>query len=283
MRLVCGNRELDLARPRVMGILNITPDSFSDGGIWVTTQAAVARARQMVAEGADVIDVGGESTRPGAMPVGEQEEMDRVLPVVETISREIDTCISVDTSSPRLMREAARAGAHMINDVRALQRDDALASAAAGGLAACLMHMRGEPATMQQQTSYGDVVSEVKLFLQARLDACSAAGIARNRLLVDPGFGFGKTLAQNIGLLRRMSEFAALGVPVLAGVSRKSMIGAMLADANGPRPVGGRLYGSVAAAVLAAVNGASILRVHDVAETADALAVFVATQQQEIT
>lgn len=282
MRLVYGNREFDLARPRVMGILNVTPDSFSDGGLWVATQAAVARARQMVAEGADIIDVGGESTRPGALPVSEQEEMDRALPVVEVIAREIDTCISVDTSSPRLMREAARAGAHMINDVRALQRDGALASAAAGGLAVCLMHMRGEPATMQQQTSYGDVVSEVNAFLQARLDACVAAGISRNRLLVDPGFGFGKTLAQNIELLRRMGEFSVLGVPVLAGVSRKSMVGAMLADANGPRPVGGRLYGSVAAAVLAAANGASILRVHDVAATADALAVFAAIQQREM-
>jgi len=264
-----------------MGILNVTPDSFSDGGAWATRDAALARAREMVAEGADIIDVGGESTRPGAQAVSAQEEMDRVLPVVEAIARELDTCISVDTSSPALMRASAAAGAHLLNDVRALQRDGAVQAAAATGLAVCLMHMRGEPATMQQDAAYADVVAEVAAFLRARVDACLQAGMAADRLLVDPGFGFGKTLAHNLGLLQRLPEIAAIGPPVLVGLSRKSMIGSLLAGPGGPRPLAGRLHGSVAAALVAVMNGACLVRVHDVAATADALAVFTALQLQE--
>lgn len=280
--LACGNRRLDLSRPRVMGILNVTPDSFSDGGRHATVTAALAHARRMVAEGADLIDVGGESTRPGAAPVSVQQEIDRVVPVVERIAREIDTCISVDTSTPEVMCAAAAAGAHLLNDVRALARPGALAAAASSGLPVCLMHMRGEPGTMQQAPRYDDVVAEVMAYLRARMAACEAAGMATDRLLVDPGFGFGKNLAHNLALLTRLQEFAALGVPLLVGLSRKSMIGAVLGDAAGaPRPVDGRLQGSVAAAVVAAMKGAAIIRVHDVAATADALALVAALQQQE--
>lgn len=264
-----------------MGVLNVTPDSFSDGGAWPTREAALSRARQMVAEGADIIDVGGESTRPGAQAVSVQEEMDRVLPVVEVIARELDTCISVDTSSPALMRAASAAGAHLLNDVRALQRDGALQAAADGNLGICLMHMRGEPETMQQGAAYEDVVTEVAGFLCARVDACTQAGIARDRLLLDPGFGFGKTFEHNRQLLRRLPEVVALGLPVLAGLSRKSMIGTLLAGPEGPRPVAGRLHGSVAAALMAVMAGARVVRVHDVAATADALAVFAALQPGE--
>jgi dihydropteroate synthase len=265
-----------------MGVLNVTPDSFSDGGVWMTPDAALARARQMVAEGADIIDVGGESTRPGARAVPEQEEIDRVLPVVEAIARELDTCISVDTSSPALMRAASGAGAHLLNDVRALRRDGALQAAAEGNLAVCLMHMRGEPETMQQGVFYEDVVEDVIGFLRERIDTCVQAGIARERLLLDPGFGFGKTFEHNLRLLRRLPEVAALGLPVLAGLSRKSTIGSVLAGPGGaPRPLAGRLHGSVAAALMAVLKGASVVRVHDVAATADALAVFAAVQLQE--
>lgn len=280
--LACGNRRLDLSRPRVMGILNVTPDSFSDGGRHATLDAALAHARRMVAEGADLIDVGGESTRPGAVPVSVQQEIDRVVPVVERIAREIDTCISVDTSTPEVMCAAAAAGAHLLNDVRALARPGALAAAASTGLPVCLMHMRGEPGTMQQAPRYDDVVAEVMAYLRARMAACEVAGIATGRLLVDPGFGFGKDLAHNLALLARLQEFGALGAPLLVGLSRKSMIGAVLGDAAGtPRPVDGRLQGSVAAAVVAAMKGAAIIRVHDVAATADALALVAALQQQE--
>lgn len=279
-RLRCGNRELDLSRPRVMGILNVTPDSFSDGGCFVLRDAALAHARRMVAEGAAIIDVGGESTRPGAAPVGEQEELDRVMPLVESLVREVDVAISVDTSTAAVMRAAARAGAHLLNDVRALGRPGALNVAAASGLPVCLMHMRGQPATMQQAPVYGDVVAEVRDFLRERIDACMAAGIARDRLVVDPGFGFGKTLAHNLALLDRLGELLSLGVPVLAGLSRKSMVGAVLADAVGLRPADLRLHGSVGAAVIAAMQGARILRVHDVGPTADALAMVAAVQHQ---
>lgn len=272
---------LDLSRPRVMGILNVTPDSFSDGGRYLAPETALAQARRMVAEGAAIIDVGGESTRPGAQPVTEQQELDRVLPVIEQLAREVDVCISVDTSTPRVMREAAGAGAHLLNDVRALRREGALATAADTGLAICLMHMQGEPGHMQRAPVYGDVVVEVKDFLRERLAACERAGVARERLLIDPGFCFGKTLAHNLALLRRLDEFRALGVPLLAGLSRKSMIGALLGTAEKPRPLDGRLQGSVAAAMLAAGRGAHVLRVHDVAATVDALAILAALTEEQ--
>lgn len=274
--LRCGNRDLDLSRPRVMGILNVTPDSFSDGGRFTTPDAALVQARRMVDEGAALIDVGGESTRPGARPVSVHEEIDRVVPVVERIVRELDTCVSVDTGTPELMRAAAAAGAHLFNDVRALRRDGALVAARDTGLPICLMHMQGEPGAMQQSPHYDDVVVEVSDFLRQRIAACVETGIGYDRLLIDPGFGFGKTFTHNLQLLRRLDELSSLGVPVLAGVSRKSMIGRALNDGRADRPVAGRLYGSLAAAVIAAMKGATILRVHDVAATVDALAVVAA-------
>jgi dihydropteroate synthase len=270
--LDCGGRGLDLSRPRIMGILNVTPDSFSDGGDFVSPAAALERARKMAAEGADLIDVGGESTRPGAPPVPVEEELARVVPVIEAIARELPLPISIDTSKPEVMRAAVAAGAGMINDVYALRREGALAAAAelgARGVAVCLMHMQGEPRTMQQAPQYQDVVAEVTAFMEARIAACEAAGIPRHRLILDPGFGFGKTLQHNLTLLRRLGEFQTLGLPLLVGLSRKSMIGALLDGA----PVEGRLHGSIAAAILAAGRGAAILRVHDVGPTAEALRV----------
>ncbi len=266
--LACGARRLDLARPVVMGILNVTPDSFSDGGRFLSRDAALARARQMQAEGAAIIDIGAESTRPGALPVSEQEELDRILPVVEAVAAEVDAVISVDTSTPAVMREAAARGAGLINDVRALRRPGALAAAAATGLPVCLMHMQGEPGSMQGNPQYRDPVAEVMDFLAARMADCVAAGIARERLLVDPGFGFGKTLAHNLALLDGLARFAALGCPLLVGLSRKSMLGAVLGGA----PVDQRLHAGLAAAVIAVQNGAAIVRVHDVKASADALA-----------
>jgi dihydropteroate synthase len=270
--LRCGHHTLDLTRARVMGILNVTPDSFSDGGDFVTREAALRHARQMVADGADLIDVGGESTRPGAPPVSVAEELDRVIPVIEALASELAVPVSVDTSKPDVMRAAVAAGAGLINDVAALRRPGALAAAAALRVPVCLMHMQGEPGTMQQDPAYGDVVAEVAAFLAGRLAACEAAGIPRERLLVDPGFGFGKTLAHNLALLRGLPRLASLGVPVLAGLSRKSMIGALL----GGVPVGERLHGSVAAAVLAVERGAAIVRVHDVGPTVQALRIVAA-------
>lgn len=276
--LRCGNREIDLSRPCVMGILNVTPDSFSDGGRYAGIDAALRQAVRMQEEGAAFIDVGGESTRPGAAVVSTQQELDRVLPVVERIVREIDVCVSVDTSTPEVIREIAAAGAHLVNDVRALQRPGALAAAQASGLPVCLMHMQGEPGSMQQSPQYGDVVADVRGFLRERVAACVAAGIGGDRLLVDPGFGFGKTLAHNLALLARLGEVAD-DLPLLVGLSRKSMIGALLAgEGRPPRPVDERLHGSVAAAVVAAMKGATILRVHDVAPTVDALSVVAAVQ-----
>jgi dihydropteroate synthase len=270
--LRCGHHTLDLTRARVMGILNVTPDSFSDGGDFATREAALRHARQMVADGADLIDVGGESTRPGAPPVSVAEELDRVIPVIEALAGELAVPVSVDTSKPEVMRAAVAAGAGLINDVAALRRPGALAAAAALRVPVCLMHMQGEPGTMQQDPTYGDVVAEVAAFLAGRLAACEAAGIPRERLLVDPGFGFGKTLAHNLALLRGLPRLASLGVPVLAGLSRKSMIGALL----GGVPVGERLHGSVAAAVLAVERGAAIVRVHDVGPTVQALRIVAA-------
>lgn len=275
--LRCGSRELDLSRPLVMGILNVTPDSFSDGGRYTSLSAALAQAARMQAEGAAIIDIGAESTRPGAARVSVQEELDRTLPVVEAIARELDVVISLDTSTPELMCEGAARGAGLINDVRALQREGALAAAAATGLPVCLMHMQGEPGSMQLQPHYDDVVAEVEAFLQMRVAACVAAGIAPDRIVLDVGFGFGKTLAHNLALLAAMPRFVAMGQPQLVGVSRKSMLGAILGGA----PVDARLHAGLAVATIAAQAGAAIIRAHDVKETWDALAVVSALRSQQ--
>lgn len=270
-RLQCGDRLLLLDRPRIMGVLNLTPDSFSDGGRWQGLDEALRAALAMVEEGADIIDVGGESTRPGASAVGAQQEIDRVAPLIECLAAETAVPISIDTSKPEVMRAAVAAGAGLINDVRALRLDGALDAAAALGVPVCLMHMQGEPGSMQEQPRYDDVIGEVQRFLADRVLACEFAGIPRARLLVDPGFGFGKTLEHNQALFGALARLAAGLPPLLVGVSRKSMIGAMTG-----RPVEQRMVGSVVAAVLAAQRGARILRVHDVAATRDGLAVLQA-------
>ena len=269
MQLQLGKYRLELATPRVMGVLNRTPDSFSDGGAFIGFETALAHARQLHAEGADILDIGGESTRPGAAEVTVQEELDRVIPLIERLTRELDVPLSVDTSKPEVMREALRAGAVMVNDVYALRRRGALETAAGSSAALCLMHMQGEPRTMQKDPQYSEVVKEVGGFLQERAETCIAAGVARERIVLDPGFGFGKTLEHNLTLLKRLPELVALGFPVLVGLSRKSMIGTLL----GGVPVEARLQGSVAAAVAAVLNGASIVLCHDVAPTAEALKV----------
>lgn len=268
MLIDCAGKTLDLSRPAVMGVLNVTPDSFSDGGLYSNPADALRRAEAMTAEGAAIIDVGGESTRPGAPPVSVQEELDRVLPVVERLVRELPIPVSVDTSKPEVMRDAIGVGAGLINDVRALRLPGALETAAANGVPVCLMHMRGEPATMQQEPVYADVVAEVRAFLVERVHACEAAGIAGDRILVDPGFGFGKTLVHNLSLLRHLDRFAGLAAGVVVGFSRKSMIG-LLSNT----PVGERLSGSLAAAVIAAWQGARLIRAHDVREAVQALRV----------
>lgn len=257
-----------------MGILNVTPDSFSDGGLYDTPDVALAHAEQMLAEGADILDVGGESTRPGAIAVSEAEEIGRVIPIVRLLSRRFpDTPLSVDTSKPGVMRAAAAEGAWIINDVRALQMPGALDAACETGLAVCLMHMQGEPRTMQSNPHYDDVVADIIAFLAGRVGACRAAGIPRERLLVDPGFGFGKTLTHNYTLLRELGAFRQLDLPLMVGVSRKSMIGRVL-DA----PVAARVNGSVVLAALALKRGASVLRVHDVRETVEAVKLVQAMQ-----
>lgn len=266
---------VDLSRPRVMGILNVTPDSFSDGGRHADLGAAVERARAMVAEGADFIDVGGESTRPGADEVPVEEELRRVLPVIESLAGELPVPLSVDTSKPQVMRAACAAGAALINDVRALAAPGALEAAAACGVPVCLMHMQGAPRSMQADPRYDDVVAEVRAFLAERVAACRRVGIGQDRLLLDPGFGFGKTLDHNLTLLRHLETLAVDGLPLLVGVSRKRMIGEMLGD---DRPPEARVHGSVAAALWAAQRRAAILRVHDVAATRDALRVLQALE-----
>ncbi|CDH43497.1 MAG: dihydropteroate synthase [Candidatus Competibacteraceae bacterium] len=273
MQIDCAGRVLDLSQPVVMGVLNVTPDSFSDGGLYSSLADALHRAELMVVEGAALIDVGGESTRPGAMPVSVQEEMDRVLPVVERLARELSVPISVDTSKPEVMRAAACAGAGLINDVRALRLPGALEAAVASGLPVCLMHLQGEPVTMQQEPYYTDVVADVYAFLAERVRACESLGIRRDRILVDPGFGFGKTLEHNLALLRSLHRFGDLAAGVLVGISRKSMIGALTGA-----PVGERLSGSLAAAVIAAWQGANIIRTHDVRETVHALCICAAAR-----
>jgi dihydropteroate synthase len=268
--LQCGDRLLDLTQPQVMGILNVTPDSFSDGGDFFAPPTALAHAVRMAEEGAAIIDVGGESTRPGAAAVAAEEELARVIPVIEAIRAALPAAvISIDTGKPVVMRAAVAAGAGLINDVRALREPGALETARELGVPVCLMHMQGEPRTMQLAPHYSDVVGEVLDFLSARIDACLRAGIPRARLLVDPGFGFGKTAAHNLQLLRRLDRLAALDCPLLVGLSRKSMIGAVLG-----RPAGERLYGSIALATLALCQGASIVRAHDVGATMDAVRLY---------
>jgi len=272
--LLCGNRELDLSYPAVMGILNVTPDSFSDGGCYQRVDEALHHAETMVGQGAVMVDVGGESTRPGASPVSEQEELDRVVPVVEALARSVDVCISIDTSTPSVMTAAAAAGAHFLNDVRALERDGALEAAAATGLPVCLMHMKGVPASMQNNPLYRNVVTDVLDYLDKRLSTAESAGLNKTQLLIDPGFGFGKSYEHNYELLQRLDELQTLGVPVLAGLSRKTMIG----QACGQTLPAERVLGSVAGAVACAMKGAAILRVHDVMETVEALKVVRAMQ-----
>jgi dihydropteroate synthase len=271
--LACGERRLGLSAPVVMGVLNVTPDSFSDGGRHQGVAAALAHARRMVEEGAGIIDVGGESTRPGAAAVPVEEELQRVVPVVEALRQELDVIISVDTSQPAVIRAVTAAGAHLINDVRGLRLPGALEAAAASSAAVCLMHMQGEPGTMQQSPYYTDVVAEVRDWLQARLEACRALGMAEDRLLVDPGFGFGKNLDHNLRLLAELPAATPSGVPVLVGLSRKSTVGAVTG-----RPVDQRLAGSVAAAALAVRAGAHIVRAHDVAATVDAVKLAAAVR-----
>ena len=264
--LDCGGRPLDLSRPAVMGILNVTPDSFSDGGVFLSRESAIAHARRMADEGADIIDVGGESTRPGAQPVSTQEEIDRVVPVIEALREKISLPISIDTSKPEVMRAAVAAGAGFINDVRALRDEGALEAAASLQVPVCLMHMQGEPRGMQENPRYRDVLSEIGDFLRMRLQAARAAGIPAQQLVIDPGFGFGKTLEHNLELLRGLKKLQSLGAPILVGLSRKSLIGKALG-----LPVEGRLQASVALALMAVQNSARIVRVHDVGPTVETL------------
>jgi dihydropteroate synthase len=266
MWLDCGGKGLDLSRPQVMGVLNVTPDSFSDGGDFFSPDAALERARTMVGEGAAIIDVGGESTRPGAQPVAPHEELRRVLPVIEALSAALPVPVSIDTRKPQVMRAAVAAGAGLINDVNALRAEGALTAAVEFGVPVCLMHMRGEPRTMQRAPSYTDVVGEVAGFLLERAHACEAAGVARERILLDPGFGFGKTAGHNLLLLRHLDRLTAEGYPVLVGLSRKSLIGQILG-----LPVDKRVYAGVALAVLAVWQGAAMVRTHDVRATCEAI------------
>ncbi len=274
MLMKFAGRELDMAKCHVMGVLNVTPDSFSDGGRFTSVDAALLRARKMVAQGAAFIDVGGESTRPGADPVSVQEELDRVCPVVEAIARELDVVISVDSSTPEVFREAARLGAGLINDVRALQRDGAVEAALETGLPVCLMHMQGQPEDMQARPSYQSVLREVSGFLMDRVRVAEQAGIPSDRILLDPGFGFGKTLAHNLKLLAALERLQVLGYPLLVGMSRKSMLGHITG-----REVSERLPASLAVATISALKGASVIRVHDVGETVDAVKVVAAMEE----
>ena len=270
--LHCGSFRLDTTRPLVMGIVNVTPDSFSDGGRHLLRDAAIAHAHQLLDEGADILDIGGESTRPGALTVGVQEELDRVLPVIEGL-RDCAIPLSIDSCKPEVMRAALEVGVKILNDINALQDNKALAALVASDAAVCLMHKQGQPQTMQIEPHYDDVLAEVIEFLRSRIAAVEAAGVARNRIMIDPGFGFGKTLEHNLILLRNLEKFAVLGVPLLAGLSRKSMLGKITG-----REVTDRLAGSVAAALLAVQHGASIVRVHDVQATCDALKIWNAVR-----
>lgn len=272
MKITARKIELDLNCPIVMGILNVTPDSFSDGGIYNRYDYALKHVASMVNHGAAIIDIGGESTRPGASEVSLQQELDRVIPIIEAVTDRFDVWVSVDTSKAVVMTEAARAGAHIINDVRSLHEPGALEAAAETGLPICIMHMSGQPKTMQQTPDYKNVVVEVKQYLSDEIERCEAAGIAKNRLIIDPGFGFGKNLVHNYQLLAKLNEFHALGVPLLVGMSRKSMIGELL-----DVPLEERLIGGIACAVIAAMQGAQIIRAHDVKETVQAMKIVQAT------
>jgi len=280
--LFCAGRLLDLSRPRVMGILNVTPDSFSDGGsLYAGSRLSMEKVREralaMAANGADIIDIGGESTRPGAAGISLQEEMDRVLPVVEMLARDVDLVLSVDTSTPEVILEAAALGAGLINDVRSLTRPGALRAAAATGLPVCLMHMQGDPVDMQHAPHYVDVVAEVRSFLAQRLEACTKLGIAHRNIILDPGFGFGKSAQHNLALLNRLDRLCSLGYPLLVGLSRKSVIGHVLG-----RPTSERLAGSLALAAVSVLRGASIIRAHDVRETADVARLCAAVMTETV-
>ena len=270
----CGKFQLNLHRPHVMGIVNVTPDSFSDGGRFSKANLALEHALSLIEQGADILDVGGESTRPNAVPVSLQEELDRVIPVIEGLVNQINIPISIDTYKPQVMQAAIDAGASIVNDVRALQESGAIDMIAASNVGVCLMHMQGTPQTMQINPQYNDVVAEVKAFLQQRLVACEEAGIVKNRILLDPGFGFGKTRVHNITLIQHLARFASLGQPLLVGLSRKSVLGQVTGN-----DVDARLYSSIAASVISAMVGAKILRVHDVKATVEALKVVMAIQQ----
>jgi dihydropteroate synthase len=270
MVLRCGKYSVPLDRPLLMGVVNVTPDSFSDGGLFFDTNAAVSHALRLIEEGADIVDIGGESSRPGSLPISPQEEMDRVLPVLQGL-KELQKPISIDTRRPEVMQEALKAGASMINDIEALSAAGALNAVVASGCAVCLMHKKGEPATMQQAPRYDDVVEEVKAFLMSRIGACEKAGISRDRIVADPGFGFGKTLQHNFTLLRNLSELLSLRVPIAVGWSRKSSLGKITG-----RPAAERLPASLAMALLSLQAGATILRVHDVKETKDIVEVWQA-------
>jgi dihydropteroate synthase len=274
MYLQCGKQKLDLSRPVVMGVVNVTPDSFSDGGKFLERSQALDHAQRLIEEGAAILDIGGESTRPGAADVSVEEELRRVVPVIEALAGR-GAVISIDTSKPEVMRAAAAAGAGILNDVRALQAPGAMQAAVETDCAVCLMHMKGEPRTMQANPTYGDVVNEVKAFLLERAQSCRAAGIAAERISIDPGFGFGKNLQHNAALLRGLDAFASTGYALAVGLSRKSMLQKILG-----RPVDERLYGSLALAVMAAMKGARIVRAHDVAATLDALKTVSAIQNE---
>ncbi|ABE49052.1 dihydropteroate synthase [Methylobacillus flagellatus] len=267
-QFICGKYQLDLTRPHVMGIVNVTPDSFSDGGRYASTELAVSHALQLAAEGADILDIGGESTRPNATPVGLEEELSRVIPVIERLAKEVEVPLSIDTYKPEVMREAVKAGAAIINDIRGLQEPGAVAVAAETNAGICIMHMQGTPQTMQQNPVYEDVVAEVRAFLLERLQACEAAGIPAERIVLDPGFGFGKRTVHNIALLNGLPDILELGRPLLVGLSRKSVLGQIVGS-----DVDQRLHASLAASVIAAMKGGRIIRVHDVKATVDALKV----------
>lgn len=274
--LNCSNLSLDLSTPQVMGILNTTPDSFSDGGSYTQLESALAQVERMIVDGASIIDIGGESTRPGAVDVSEEDELARVIPVLIAIKQRFDVLVSIDTSKAAVMIAAIAAGADMINDVAALQNQGCLAAVAQSDVPVCLMHMQGLPRTMQNNPSYDHVINDIVAFFQQRIEACVSAGIARERIILDPGFGFGKTLEQNFHLLANLSKFSQLKLPLLIGISRKSMIGNLL-----NRDVKQRLAGSLSAAIIAAQQGANIIRVHDVEATVDALTVLQAVTDNQ--
>lgn len=273
MLLNCGKFQLNLNRPHVMGIVNVTPDSFSDGGKFAQTDLAIEHALSLIEQGADILDIGGESTRPNATPVSLQQELERVIPVIEGLVKQIKIPISIDTYKPQVMQAAIKAGASVVNDVRALQENGAIDIVAASDAGVCLMHMQGTPQTMQINPQYADVVTEVKAFLLQRLNVCEVAGIDKSRILLDPGFGFGKTREHNITLIQHLASFSTMGQPLLVGLSRKSVLGQVTGN-----DVDARIYSSVAASVISAMVGAKILRVHDVKATVEALKIVTAIQ-----